>query len=75
MGLERKGKTFRREKIFMIGSIHLRRQAPLLEIVQTGDAMSGAFGPAKSGKKERRENCDHRNYDEQFNQRKSPSLP
>ena len=74
ISLQGRGLAFFREKIIVIRHVNLRRESPLLEIVEALNALRGGLGLAQRRQQQRREDRDDGDDDEQFNQRETASV-
>ena len=74
-GVCRVGSAVWRQVIFVIQNVEMRRQAPLLEVVQTGNALSFRLGFGQRWQQKRSQDGDNGDDDEQLDQRKATQRP
>ena len=70
-GIGRIGSAVGRQVIFVIRNVKLRRQAPLLEVVQAGNALGFRLGFGQRRQQQRGQDGDDSDDDEQLDQRKA----
>ena len=59
---------FRRQKIIVLGSVHLHTEPPLFEIIETNNVARLCLRFVQRGKNQRHQNGNDRNRHEQFDQ-------